>query len=60
MENELSKRLDRLVNFTAKLRDYQKRYFKYRASADLEKAKYYSRQVDEILKTELKLKQHEN
>ena len=36
------------------MRHHQIRYFKYKTSIDLDKARYYERQVDRILKDELK------
>jgi hypothetical protein len=35
------------------MRGYQKEYFKYRASSDLQMSKQYERKVDELLKEEV-------
>ncbi|MVT11354.1 hypothetical protein [Chitinophaga tropicalis] len=53
----LQKRLDRLLNVAEKVRHHQKRYFGFKTSVDLEKAKYYERQLDKLLKEEGKIKE---
>jgi alpha-ketoglutarate-dependent taurine dioxygenase len=51
MQN-LNERFEKLVKATQTMRSYQKRYFKYRTSDDLKKAKYYESVVDKLLTAE--------
>lgn len=54
---ELQKKYDRLLDLARKARGHQKEYFKYRASSDLEKSKYWERQLDQFIKDEVKAKE---
>jgi hypothetical protein len=49
----LQKRLERLVTMVQKMRHHQRQYFAYHARSDLDKAKYYERQVDRLLAEEV-------
>lgn len=56
-ETGLQKRHERLLTIAEKVRYHQKRYFNYRTSVDLDKAKYYERQLDKVLKEEKHIKE---
>lgn len=45
----LEARYRSLLHQATEVRKYQKRYFAHRASADLEKAKYHERQLDQLI-----------
>ena len=55
-QEELQKKYDRLFDKTRQMRGIQKEYFKYRASADLQRAKVLEREVDQLIKDEVDLK----
>jgi hypothetical protein len=55
MDNEFEKKYYDLVDKVRKMRGHQKEYFKYRASSDLQKAKYHERQVDTVIEDAVKL-----
>lgn len=42
-------RFNDLVEKVRKMRGHQKEYFKYRAKTDLEKSKFWERQVDQTI-----------
>lgn len=48
----LQKRFDQLMRIAQHVRHHQIRYFKYHTSVDLDKARYYEKQMDKILKEE--------
>lgn len=52
--SDIEKTHKRLSESVAKMRAWQKSYFKYRSKQALEKSKYYERQVDSILDQEKK------
>ena len=51
----LQKKYDRLLHLTRKVRGHQKEYYKYRASDDREKARYWERHLDQFIKDEVKV-----
>lgn len=51
--HELQRKYDRLVDKVRRMRGYQKEYFKYRARADLDRAKILERDVDKIIAEEV-------
>jgi hypothetical protein len=53
----LQKRIARLVEKVRLMRYHQRQYFKCRARSDLDKAKYYEREVDKLLTDEIKIQQ---
>jgi hypothetical protein len=54
---ELQTKYDKLFDKVRQMRGYQKEYFKYRASSDLEKSKRFEREVDQIIKDEVQKKE---
>lgn len=50
------KKYDRLFELTLKMRQRQKMWFKYHVKADLEAAKRYEREIDQVLKKEIELR----
>ncbi|WP_346318206.1 hypothetical protein [Chitinophaga sp. YIM B06452] len=52
----LQKRFYRLLDLAEKVRHHQRRYFTFKTSADLDKAKYYERQLDRLVKEERETK----
>lgn len=52
-QEELQKKYDQLVEKVRRMRGHQKEYFKYRASSDLQLAKRFEREVDELIKKEI-------
>lgn len=53
--DEIKARYDHLLDKVRRLRGYQKEYFKYRASRDLQLAKRFEREVDDMIKTEVEI-----
>jgi hypothetical protein len=47
---ELQAKYDKLFDKVRQMRGYQKEYFKYRASSDLERSKRLEREVDQLIK----------
>lgn len=56
-QEELQKKYDRLFDKVRQMRGHQKEYFKYRAGSDLDKAKRLEKDVDQMIKDELKVKE---
>jgi hypothetical protein len=54
---EMTERHNRLVDYVRRMRGFQNEYHRYHASSDLEKAKYWQRQVDNLIKQEIKSKE---
>lgn len=54
---ELKTRYDRLVNKVKNMRLAQIDYFKYRGQGYLDKARRYERDVDEIIREEVKIQE---
>lgn len=52
-QDELQKKYDQLIEKVRRMRGHQKEYFKYRASSDLQLAKRFEREVDELIKKEM-------
>ncbi|MBU7576485.1 MAG: hypothetical protein KAF40_00340 [Flavihumibacter sp.] len=52
-QEELQKKYDQLLEKVRRMRGHQKEYFKYRASSDLQLAKRFEREVDELIKKEM-------
>lgn len=52
-QEELQKKYDQLFDRVRRMRGHQKEYFKYRASSDLQLAKRFEREVDELIKKEI-------
>lgn len=53
----LQKKHDRLLDKVRQMRGAQKEYFRYRASADLERSKRLEREVDHLVAEEVKEKE---
>lgn len=49
----LQKKYEQLYNLALKMRHKQRSYFKYHVKADLEAAKRYEREIDQVLKKEI-------
>lgn len=49
----LQKKYEQLYTLTLKMRHRQKQWFKYHVKADLEAAKRYERELDQVLKKEI-------
>lgn len=54
-EAEIQTKYDRLLEKVRRMRGYQKEYFKYRASSDLQLAKRFEREVDQLIADEVKI-----
>jgi|GEM_PF-2701648 len=52
----LQKKYEQLFTLTLKMRQKQKAFFQYRAKQDLESAKRYERELDQLLKKEIELR----
>lgn len=52
----ITKKYDRLFQAIRNVRHHQIRYYRFKTSVDLDKAKYYERQLDKLLKEEEKQK----
>lgn len=50
------KKYDRLFRLVELTRHHQRRYFTFKTSVDLDKAKYYERQLDRLVKEERETK----
>lgn len=50
-------RHEKLVDKVRRMRGYQKEYFKYRTRQDLELSKRFEREVDQILREEVSIKE---
>jgi hypothetical protein len=50
---EIQKKYEVFFNKVRRMRGHQKEYFRYRASSDLQLAKRFEREVDELIKKEV-------
>lgn len=50
----IEKKYNRLLELIVKVRHHQIRWFKFKTSVDLDKARYYERLLDKQLKEEIK------